>query len=67
MLIGRGILEDRMDMNPALMGERRISHIGLVLIGHEVRDLGDKSRNSLEMAQTFSQHRTLHLQFKIGE
>jgi len=55
-----------MDMDSALVGKRRISHIGLVLIGHEVRDLGHESRDPLEMAQTVSQHRTFHLQFKIG-
>ena len=43
MFIGRGILEHRMDMDSALVGKRRISHIGLVLIGHEVRDLGHES------------------------
>src|SRR5262245_2382525 len=54
MFIGRRILEHRMDMDSPLVGERRISNIRLVFIGHEVRDFGYKSRNPLEMTQPFS-------------
>ena len=66
MFIGRGIFQHRMDMDPTLVGKRRITNIRLMRIGHEVRDLGHESRDPLEMAQAVFQSRTFHLQFKIG-
>ena len=66
MLVRHGILSHRVNMHAAFMSKCRIPDIGLMSVGHEIRELGHEMRDFTKVRQLLPCDRfLLHLQREV--